>query len=328
MNQQTILPIKPFSDSAGDKWRSKILTLKVAELSALDLSVGRPIAPLAQSISQLGLLHPLWVAKNSQGLPLVISGGRRLSALKLLEHTYVPCLAPTGDTFNLLTLAFTDNLTRGHNCAEKALAWNLAKQTLEDSQLEQIKSLLGLGNHERVEALEAAAKLDENSLIALSCGRLDLENAFVLNDWPQNEAQAVLELFARTQPSRQNRRLWIEWLSDIRRITNLSLDVYLADPKIQELSGPQAEKQVRHLLFSRRFPVINQLQEKRSKLVKSLKLPQSIKLELDDQLEDIESTIKITFKDPSELQDLALKVAQMASLPVFSQILLKEETLK
>jgi ParB-like chromosome segregation protein Spo0J len=310
----------------------KVIQMDLSELSSLPFSYGRPIEPLVQSIKTLGLMRPLWLVLDGNGLPTVISGSRRLEALRLLGLKSAPCWLPIPKdpmfdrlpanpnmAANLIMAAITDNLDRGFNQAELVLVWQLALKEAPGEALPEIARLLGFKHpSNRTLALEKAATLPSPALELLSSGKLDPENALTLSSWNLSEQVSALNLMARVGPSRQNRRLWLEWLDDLRRSEGLNfLSEFLTLSTLSDLSGPEAEKKARDYIRGRRFPYLTELSQKREQILQSLNLPTAFKLELDPDFEDVLTTLKLTFSESNELIKLAsfaLNLAQGGSL--------------
>jgi hypothetical protein len=144
------------------------------------------------------------------------------------------------------------------------------------------------------------------ALDLLAKGAFDPENALTLARWPSPSQEKALEIFAQLGPSKQNRRLWLDWLSDLREAHGEDyLTQILNAPELTDLKGPLAEKKARDWLLALRFPYLNQLTQLRMKALKALKLPDNFKLELDPDFEDVLTTIKLTFSDAQELKALA-----------------------
>jgi ParB-like chromosome segregation protein Spo0J len=291
----------------------------VDDLLAFRLSVGRPIEPLTESINNLGLLTPLWVAviDSPKGSlqPVVISGGRRLLALKNLGLQSAPCLAPNQS--NLLLAAITANLERGFNQAETVLAWALAEKAAQDKvERQKAWQLLGLAPRDRRLAwLEAAAALPEEALQTMAEGRLDMENAPELMSLDQTERQAVLKLILGARPSKQNRRRWLQWLSDLKRITGRNLELLFTPAILASLTGQDGEKVTTEYLQKLRFPLIAELRDQRRAFVAALGLSPGLRLELDPELEDVTGEVRLSFSEPDELRRLALEAAALSQRP-------------
>jgi ParB-like chromosome segregation protein Spo0J len=289
-----------------------LIWLKPQDLYALPLSHGRPLEPLVESIKSLGLLRPLWVAQDQNHKAVIVSGSRRLEALKLLKVTSIPCqvpfsLGPAPSSTQLLLAAITDNLERGFNLAELTLVWNLAKKEAPQEAWPSIAGLLGFKpQSQTLLGLEQAALLPRQALDLMAKGAFDPENALALAAWPGFLQEKILELISRLGPSKQNRRLWLDWLSDLRDSQgDQFLNQTLNSSQLTALSGPQAEKKARDYLRCLRFPYLSQLTQLRKNSLKALALPENFKLELDQDFEDVLTTIKLTFSDAQELKALA-----------------------
>ncbi|MDR2442598.1 MAG: hypothetical protein LBE31_03655 [Deltaproteobacteria bacterium] len=342
-------PLKPWLEYEGD-WRGNLFDLPLSDLKALPLSIGRSNELIAESIESFGLLYPLWVAKSHNNEPIVISGGLRLSALRLLGHKTAPCLAPPGPNF--LTTALISNLSRGLNPAEMAVIWLWAKKLAayncdndsknnselnsdlngqsksalnsknnselnsgKDSEKQEVQNLLGLKpGDRRLSWLEAAAALPKEALLALALGRLDLENAPELMALSSPERDIALSLILGTKASRQNRRQWLGWLGDLKRINNAPLDSFLTKNIVSDLTSAEGgEKKTHDYLQKLRFPFVSELRDRRQKFIDSLNLPNGLKLTLDNQLEDEKYDLYISFSDAGDLKRLveaALELAQ------------------
>ncbi|MDR1546665.1 MAG: ParB N-terminal domain-containing protein [Deltaproteobacteria bacterium] len=281
---------------------------------------------MIESIRSAGLLRPLWVAALSAedeaaGRLTVISGGRRLAALRALGFEAAPTLRPDPPEPRLegwLRLALTDNLERGFNPAETALAWRLARELLPPGRTAEAAAALGLERSERRrEAAEAAASWPPEALTALAEDRLDPEDAWALKDRSAAERDAALSFFLRARPSRRHRRLWLEWLDDLRRRDGTDVATLLAEPELAALEGPAAEKMARRLLYGRRFPYLARQAERRRRLTADLALPPGLGLELDPELEDQSFTVKLTCAEPEELGALAAAAGRLAADPKF-----------
>ncbi|MDR1112102.1 MAG: ParB/RepB/Spo0J family partition protein [Deltaproteobacteria bacterium] len=330
------MPLSPYPVDTGgqDGWQGQILEIPLAGLAAAPLSHGRPLEDLVKSIGELGLLRPLWLALDGDGRPLVISGGRRLAALARLGFRKAPCLAPRpgpGQTLAcssfLAALALTDNLGRGLNQAELCLAWDWARKASEPPAWPTLAGLLGFRpGTTRLVALEKAMEVQGQTLDLMAQGRLDPENAALLAAWTPEERALALDLVARTGPSRQNRRQWLEWLDDLRRSGGPGfLAGLLAGPALAAISGPRAEKSAREAIHGLRFPFLSDLARRRREALRDLALPEGLKIELDPDFEDVTTTIGLTFSDKDSLGRLAQKALELSEGQALDALWLLED---
>jgi hypothetical protein len=253
--------------------------------------------------------------------PVVVSGGRRLAALRLLKAGPVAVWAPEAaepaglsPSARILLASVTDDLERGFNPAELTQIWRLTREETPEEDRPAIARLLGFEPRGRKAlALERSALLPDRGLDMMALGRLDPENSLILAGWERPEIDQALDLFDRAWPSRQNRRLWLEWLDDLRRSEGpAALSGLLASPELAGLSGPGAEKAARDHIRALRFPRLTELGHRRREALKALDLPKGLKLGLDPDFEDVTATVSLTFSDAPELRRLATSAMELA----------------
>jgi len=95
---------------------NRVLKIKISEITENQAQPRvkfdeRSIERLAESIARNGLLQPLSVRRSGRGYEL-ISGERRLRALKLLGSETAPCIIVSVDEENSAILALIENIQR------------------------------------------------------------------------------------------------------------------------------------------------------------------------------------------------------------------------
>lgn len=287
------------------------------------------LAELSDSIRHLGLLRPplIWAEEGSLKL---LAGRRRLAAVRSLGWTSLPVLKLPPDTpaTTALALGLADNRERGFDPAETALIWRFLQQWDRDAAL-SLAPFLGLAPSPRLrDWCLAAAELPPKGLEALADGRLDLETGARLAAWPADDLEPVLDLFAALNPSKQKKREWLNWLEDIGRREKLAPRWILAAPEVAEALAaiesrgrPTVENELRRLLWRRRHPQLARLTDCREARLRALRLPPSVRLELDPSLEDLSFTLRLNFATPADFRPLADIVSALMSDPDFLKIL-------
>jgi ParB-like chromosome segregation protein Spo0J len=278
-------------------------------------------ALLAESVRELGILRPLWAIKGSGQSYTVIAGSKRLKVLKDLGSKTVPVLVPKDpepDLFRLWSLALADNLGRSYNPAEKALLWRAMSDDLSGRAKSLIK-FLELPRADKVlDQYYKAAVLPPPALCSLACGRLDLESAALISDLG-SDASPVWAYLEQHKPSLQNRKLWLEWLLDLKRARNS--DFSFLFKSLDRTPGPdtpgQAAEMFRQKLWTLRFPKLAAYTARRHKLLDSLPLPPEVRLKADPSLEDLFLTLTLTLKSARDLEDLSPKLAELSRSPSF-----------
>ena len=282
---------------------------------ALPFSFARPAEILAESISQLGLLRPLWVRREGPRLRL-LAGNLRRRALMLLGRTTAPAVFWDASGPQELALALADNLERPRNPAETALIWRRLVETLGPAEAEKLAGLLGLAQAPKLRDQNfQAAALPPEGLLALAQGRLDLAAAARLAPWPEADQAAVLSLFETFRPSLSSRRLWLDWLEDLARREGRSPAQILAGPDFIGAKNPA------ETLFRRRHPRLAELRQKRADRLRALGLPPSARLDLDPDFEDLGFSLTLTFTGPDDFKALAELVQNLTHRPEFQALL-------
>jgi ParB-like chromosome segregation protein Spo0J len=297
------------ADFMGADWRGNLVTLPVGDLASWRLSVGRDEEALKRSIEAIGLARPLWVARSPEGRPVVISGGRRLRALREMGAEAAPCLCPDLPYLGLASII--DNLERGLNPAELALALAMAESLEDPGERRAARALLGVADSDRrLPGLAAALFMPEEAFLAFAAGRLDPEDVEMAGQMPEAVRDGALRLILGAKASRRNRRRWLEWLSDLARIRDAAegspLPPKIVDKALLEAArGPDGERAVTERLLAMRLPALSKIRAKRRELVKSMRLPKGLRLDLDPELEDSSMELRLTFVSPSDLRRLA-----------------------
>jgi ParB family chromosome partitioning protein len=102
-----------------------------------------PLAELAASIREFGVLQPLLVTKAEKGRYQLIAGERRLRAAKLAGLTEVPVIVRTLDEQQKLELAIIENIQRENlNPIEAALSY---RRLIDEFGLNQEEAALRVG---------------------------------------------------------------------------------------------------------------------------------------------------------------------------------------
>lgn len=92
-------------------WRLSIHEIDYDESN--DPSDGVEIAALAENIRQCGLIHPVIVEHQKKGKKYrLVSGRRRIEAVRLLGHTHISALLVKGGSILPLSISLSENIMR------------------------------------------------------------------------------------------------------------------------------------------------------------------------------------------------------------------------
>ncbi|MEX0799242.1 MAG: ParB/RepB/Spo0J family partition protein [Bacteriovoracaceae bacterium] len=102
----------------------------------------KEIAELSASIKENGIIQPLTVQSQEDGLFLLIAGERRLRAAKLAGLNQVPVVIKKATKKDTLVMAIIENVQRSDlNCVEEALAYYQLMNEFELTQEEVAKKI-------------------------------------------------------------------------------------------------------------------------------------------------------------------------------------------
>ncbi|MDR1606965.1 MAG: ParB/RepB/Spo0J family partition protein [Deltaproteobacteria bacterium] len=298
-----------------------------ADLKAWPLSFDRDPKALAQSIKELGLIQPLWGTLDEAGLPIIVSGGLRLSALRDLGYQEAPVRLFEAPKEELWPWVLADNLSRSFNPAEIARLWRAITLDLASLSPERAQTLknslaasLGLPKNPKIQAQYLlASQLPDKILLSLAREKLDLGAAARLAEMGQIGSN-LWDLLEPNRPSLQSRKLWLEWLEDLARAENRSiLEVAqeILNSKPSQNSKLEEPWDFGQRLRARRFPKIAQMELLRQKLLKALPLPSGSTLKLDPTFEDGSAEIRLTFATPEELLAQTQALGRLTEDPQF-----------
>jgi hypothetical protein len=299
------------------------------KLKVLPFSFGRDPEPLARSIQKQGLLRPLWGVIDPEGRPVIVSGGLRVAALKLLGQTTAPTYLLTQDPhwLDVWTLALADNLGKTYNPAEKALILAALSSTLTDPEMASLTGLMDLPIGKALKERNlAAAKLPYPALLALAKDKLDLATGARLAQLGP-DALGLWTLLEGYNPSLQTRRKWVDWLIDLSRLEKRApldlaqeIGATLANPPSFKAPNLGPAKTFEGLLKSWRFPKVTFLEAQRLRLLKSAPLPPGVSLTTDPSLEDLKATLTIQFSGPDDLAARLKELKPLLNNPNFQKI--------
>lgn len=293
----------------------------IEEIPAFQLSWDFDDAGLVESLKIAGQISPLVLWPRDESLYLLCGGRRRNAMRKIGLSKFKAFILPDGvNEKEALVIAVEDNLGRPLNDAEKTLIiGRLARQMDPAEILDRYMKRLGLPARKIfLERYVKMNRLNENEMNALAAGDLDPETAEILLGLPEEDKNAVMELFDQLKPGRNKRRLLITWIEEIGRREKISIKDVLASPAVTELleaenlNRPMKENAVRDLIRRRRYPELTRLEDEKAILLKKLNLPFSVKLAIPDNFEGLNCRLEFDFTNMKTLADGARVIAHLA----------------
>ncbi|WP_041280540.1 ParB/RepB/Spo0J family partition protein [Desulfosudis oleivorans] len=304
-------------------------TIPLADIDMEDRSfrittdADKPMAPLVASLSAVGLLSPPLLRPAKKNGFQVISGFRRLTALRHLGVVSASCRVVEGEADRLICqkLAVADNLcSRPLNLVEQALAveklFGLEK---EMDRLCAVLSDLGMAaNPTLVEKLRTLLSLPEPVLDHVARETIPLSSALLLAGMNGPDAQILAGVFANLRLGANKQREVAVLAREIAVREGISVaDLFAQDKTLHGIlndtdadRGLQAAR-LRAFLEKRRFPALVQSRERYQELEKRLKLGRRVRLCPPSFFEGADFVLELTFSGMEEFRRHAALVNRL-----------------
>jgi ParB-like chromosome segregation protein Spo0J len=297
------------------------------------MSYGFNLDVLRESIGKVGLINPPLVARrNQQDSFDIVSGYRRILALKALGERKVFCLDVTvvlPSTLERFLTAFYDNLaTRKFNEVEKAMILSKLQQFVpEEKVLNSFMPLLSLHSHEgTLKFYLKLLDLDEAIQKAAARGEISIKVAKVFVEMERASRQALFHWVTILKLNINQQLNFIESVNDIcmrEGLTTLELLSEESFVKLMErpqLNTPQKAKAVLEALRVRRFPRLAQAQQAVESAVSTISMPPETSIHYDSYLEDPYYQLEIKFKHGKDLRNAINKLHALVELEAIPEL--------
>ncbi len=278
------------------------------------MSFGFDLNPLLSSISKIGLLYSPIVIDSGNSELTIVTGYRRILALKSLGHSAARCRVMSGSKLSpiqCLNLNIHDNLaTRKLNPVEKSMMVNRLASLLNRGEiLAHYMQLLDLPSHE--DTLELFMRLDtdfDNSTKEyLATGRIPLNVARMLLNLDIDARGQIITMIKKLKLNINQQRQLIEYVDDLSHANGKSIpQIFQEEPfghlfSDTKLNNPQKARCLLKILKAKRFPSLLKAEETFKKMVSRLNLPKGIKIAPPPFFEEPFYRAEVSFKNGKEL---------------------------
>lgn len=288
------------------------------------MSFGFDLGPLCDSVRTIGLVHPPCVAKDEKEGMELVTGYRRIQALKQLGWSEVTCedLSSTlTSPREKLLLAFHENLaSRVFNAIEKAMILRRLEPFFSQHELlHRFMPLLSLPSQEA--ALRFYLALEGMSLDlrnAAAGGRLSLNAAKALVSLKSEDADSAFHCIIKLMLNFNQQIQFIDLMIDISEVKGKSFAAILEEEPIKavlensRLNKPQKAKKLLEELRTRRYPTLRKAEQRFQQKVHRLSLPEGVKIDHPAYFEAPGFRLEVPFLDGG---DLMKKLHDLSLLP-------------
>lgn len=296
------------------------------------MSYGFNLDVLCESIRKVGLINPPLVARNQEGSFDVVSGFRRILALKALGERNAFCHDVTNalaSPLERLLAALYENLaTRKFNDMEKAiLLHKLQAHVATEEILASFMPLLSLPSHEgTLKFYLKLLHLEESVQRAIGREEISIKVAKALVEMEKDSQQVLFQWINLLKYNFNQQFKFVEYVQDIRIRETLAAPELLSEEsflKVMEnprLNNPQKGRAVLETLRLRRFPRLAQAQEAVATAISEISMPPESSIHYDPYLEDPNYRLEIRFKNGKDLKKAIAKLHALHELEAIPEL--------
>ena len=290
------------------------------------MSFGFDIKQLTHSVERFGLINPPVITRDREGTPVIITGYRRVIALKSIGSRTAPCidLSDMGiSPFEQLLLNLYENLTvREFNPVEKGMILNRLSGHVQRRDLDlQYARLLQISGAKEMDTLiRIERELDKRTKEYIAFNNLSLKTIGLILEMDIISRSSVLEWISSLGLNLNQQFKFIDYLVDISIKENIKIpnildhEIYQNLFQDRELNIPQKAKKIIDLLRNRRYPLLSDSEKSFSRKVSALNLPDDIQIQHPPYFESGDYRLEIIFKSGRDLKEKIRALAAIKGL--------------
>jgi hypothetical protein len=289
------------------------------------MSFGFDLKPLIASINTVGLINKPLISRNVNGSLEIITGYRRIMALKALNWNAIPCVELTGSglsNMDFLLINLHENIcTRGFNNVEKSMIINRLLSYITISEIyEHYMNFLNISGRKEIDLLVKVEDLPEELKDFVAKNLISVKTLELLIDMKIYDIMAISRHIKELHLNFNQQLLFLEYIKDISIIEGVDINTILAGDIFFELlidnaqNIPQRAKRIMDRLKVRRFPILTKNEKTFAKLVSDVRLPANTKVKHTPFFEGPDYTFEISFKNGKELKKTIDELAQTKGL--------------
>ena len=291
---------------------------KTVPLKSIDLddrltyfSFGTPSNSLQKSIEEVGIIHPITLIPVGDRFRIVC-GHHRAKASSSLIVNKIPAriLDSKIDDESLLMMNLSENHDHCHySDIEKGLIL---------SKLSEV----GVSANRIIEMYMPLVNLDQSKKLLddyLSISRLNIEIQTLLHemniplrifsvffDWDIESIRSAEKIFSILRPGANKWRDLLEWVDEISKRDKITPCKVFKLPELQsalnqnDLASNLRYEKIRQILYSCRYPILNDMRIRLARALDSLKLDDKTKVHVQDSFESDEIRIEVKFRTREE----------------------------
>ena len=299
--------------------------LSIQQLNQADdsyrVSFSPHITELKQSIEKVGLIQPLIVRHTQDGTYQVICGFKRLLALQEIGNEKVACLVYEANELTpekALLMSIHDNAGRLLSIVEKSIVLNKVSQFTglqEHEAVDNILPLLGeMPSYKIYHQLVSLMQLTEAMKKYAIESNISLSAAGRISEFTPATQQALLTVLSQLKTSSAKLNELLTLIREISARDGMSVEEILNRYRLLEMvadettSSSEKVEALRQALRGIRLPQLTERQQRLTRMISDLELPEQAKLHADPYFENEKMKLEYQFSHPEELDELIKRV--------------------
>jgi len=280
------------------------------------MSFGFDLNPLIQSIERVGLINPPLLKQDDKGLITIITGYRRIKALKSLRADRAVSRIVSGDDIlpiECLLLNLYDNLAvRKFNDVEKGMVLARLIPWIKTREIvEHYMPLLGLSPNKATLSsyLRLEEEMEDGIKESIARGHLSLRNAMTLLGIDSISRSSIIDLISNLKLTVNQQRQLIDLTVDLSHIEGTSVFDVLDDQSVKRINSdtrmnnPQKARALLRHLRMRRYPSVSKAEGDFKKMVSKLDLGEMVRIDHSPSFESPYYRLEVLFKNGSSLRE-------------------------
>ena len=277
------------------------------------------LSPLITSIKTIGLVNSPVLHKLSENRYRIVTGLKRILALKQLQEKTCLALVTHSETqepdYKIFLFTFYENLgTRALNVIEKANIlfklvhrYHISRQTI----IKEFFPLLELGENPQVlDRYIKLVELEDYLKLSILEDFISIDMALAMQNLSSPDRQVMFQFFQELKLGKNRQKEFFRLINDISASGRQSVQAILCDETVKNIladdrltPGRKSDRIKEHLL-QLRYPRFSKTEEAFRNLTRELKLPPSISFQPPPFFEGNNYRIDFSFKNASDFEKI------------------------
>ncbi len=280
---------------------------------------------LINSIKAIGLINMPFVKRNREGRLDIVTGYRRIMALKSMKYPRIYCRDLSDSGFSehemFLINLYENMTTRRFNEVEKGMILKGLMMYISREDVERhFMQILDIRNPREIDILMRINELNETEKRSIANGDISINTIRLVHGLDISSRSVILRCISELGLNFNQQLQYIDYITDISIKEDKSIaDImdehqFLLLLKEEDLNTPQKARSMLNILRTRRFPFLSKNEKEFNKKIKGLGLPDGISISHTPYFEGQDYRLEILFKDGRELKQKVRTLACIEGL--------------